>query len=234
MSPFNIFILTILGFLIILLLYYFLRDVRGTITSFFRGMKNNTHLGLKIASSPIWLLAMLFNKIFKLDIFYSYLEDTSKQFSITNKNYQHVIICKTNDIEKIKGVIKELQNDESDKEFSSKLKNTKFKYKSDLNHTYLILKNIDFKIFKLLIVGMDNLGFHNVEGIMVNQNKVGDSFFITRKPEYQHWLIGRDNNRRRIYVDFTEDLESGDNIYYNKNINKLKMVDFKKINQLIS
>ncbi len=221
-----------------LVLYLILRDPIYMFKSFLRGLKSHPNWVAKIIFSPIWLPALLIDRIFGLKLFIKEFEDASKPVKISFPKYDKYILVNTIDLVHIEKVLHSFERDYDPTQFNSRMNACKIKTSEYGENLILKLENeIEFNSFNRLVHYLDNSApqdkVYNVKGILINNNTKPDSYFIFNDTAFTLKLIGKTYKNKKMYVDIKPESELNDTIFLNSNMDYFKNFDFDKFDNEI-
>jgi hypothetical protein len=86
------------------------------------------------------------------------------------------------------------------------------------------------KTFKVLMRYLYNSSTNNkvwtVKGVLIDNKKIENSFYISITPEVSDKLLGLTYKNKKIYAKLLDESNDNDKIYYNSDIDYQKKFDF--------
>ena len=218
---------------IVFMLVPILKDPIHAFKSVLRGMKSSGNWRITILFFPIWGPMWVIDRLLGTKIFIDDLEDASITQEIDFTEYQKYILINSTDLNNLKYVLNGFQKEHDPNEYNSDLSQTKILAALTNRETVLRLDDyIGFETFKLLVQFIDNSPpprkVYNIKGVLINKMEIEKSFFIQHDTSYFMKLVGKTYTNKKMYAMHADELNGGDRIYLNSNLDYIKKFNFEE------
>lgn len=237
MSIPELFIATLLFVTGLYIFYLILREPVLLIKSMLRGMKDvssRLQIVLIFIWGPIWLV----DKIFGFKIFINEIEEASVKFEIQKDDYLKYCIIEGVKLEDLKAQIDDFITDCKSNTSLGEFDYSLFKMTHEKDQIILVFSSsINLKAIVELHAILANCQIEdkllNVKTVFVHGKNIRKSFYLLSKFDSKSWLVGKNGMGRKLYVDtYSNDINNGC-MYYNSNIEYIKMFNFRRFKQLV-
>ena len=230
MRPFEIFIICILVLGIVMILFIIFRDPILILKTFLRGLKAD-RWEYKIILFPLWGPIWLIDKIFKLELYISNFEEASHPKQIDFSTFQKFIQVKIESIDSIRLILQKFQSEFDPETYNFPLTGLRISYSPYKDYFILNIEGpITFSTYNNLTYYLDD---RFAKGILLNKNKMTESYYLLFDSTYPLRLIGKTYNNQKMYVDLMSNSAEIDKIFFNSNIDYIERFNFDKFESQI-